>query len=82
MVEFVTMGEPCELETGNCHLPLHRLNHEPVQLLTLNSPLKELRDEIRSEVHSALGKLAEQVFREFTILRRIFCEPHSCIPHI
>ena len=79
MVEFVTMGEPCELETGNCHLPLHRLNHEPVQLLTLNSPLKELRDEIRSEVHSALGKLAEQVFRELGIFRRRFYDPNSRI---
>ena len=28
----------CELEIGTCHLPLHVLNHEPLQLPTLNCP--------------------------------------------
>ena len=63
MVEFMAMGEPCELEIGTCHLPLHGLNDEPLQLLTLNSPFKELRVEIRRQALCALGKLAKQVFR-------------------
>ena len=52
----------CELETGSCHLPIHGLNHEPLQLLIFNSPLKELSVKIRSEALCALGKLAEHVF--------------------
>jgi len=29
------LGAPkCELEIGTCHLPLHGLSHEPLQLLT------------------------------------------------
>ena len=60
MVEYTTMGKPCEPEVGTCHLPLHRVRHEPLQLLTLNSPLKELR----IKAPCALGKLAKQVFRQ------------------
>ena len=45
-----------------CHLPLHGLKHEPLQLLTLSASL-ELRMEIIREALCALGKLAEQTFR-------------------
>ena len=45
------------------HLPLQGLNHEPLQLLTFNTPWKALRVEIRREALCALGKLAEWVFR-------------------
>ena len=64
---------------GIFHLSLHRLNHELLQLLTFNTPGKELRVEIRSKALSALGKLAEQVFRKLDISRRRFYEPNSCI---
>ena len=59
---FTHCSWSCELEIKTCHLPLQGLNHEPLQLLTLNNPLKELRVEIRSEALCALGKLAGQVF--------------------
>ena len=63
---ILVMSVQCELETGTCHLPLPRMNHEPLQLLTLNTPWKELRVEIRSEARCALGKLAGlQVVRYF-----------------
>lgn len=46
----------CQLESGTCHLPLQRLNLELPQLLTLSTPWKELRVEIRSKTLCALGK--------------------------
>ena len=52
----------CQLEIDTCHLPLQGLNHEPLQLLTFNTPSKELRVEIRSETLCALEKLEEQAF--------------------
>ena len=61
----------CELEIGICHLPLHVLNREPLQLLTLSIP-ERARGAMRSEAVCALGKLAEQVFRESDIFRRRF----------
>ena len=62
----------CELETGTCHLPLQELNREPLPLLILSHSLKELRAKMRSGALCALGKLAEQVFRELDIFRRRF----------
>jgi len=38
----------------------------------------ELRVEIRSEVHCALGKLEEQIFRKSDIFRRRLYVPYSC----
>jgi len=58
----------CELEMGTCHLPLHGLTHEPLQLLTISSPWKELRVEIRREALCALRKLGGtglQIIRYF-----------------
>ena len=49
MVKFMTMGELCELKIGTCHLPLHGLNHELLQLLTLNIPWKAVKVETRNE---------------------------------
>ena len=48
-------------------------------IMTLNTPWKELRVETRSEALCALGKLAEQVFRELDIFRRRIYEPNSYI---
>ena len=44
------------LAIDTCHLPLRRLNYEPLQLLTFNTPWKEFRVEIRNEALCALGK--------------------------
>ena len=49
----------CELEFGTCHLPLHGLNHEPLQLLTCSTCWAELRVEPWREALCALGKLEE-----------------------
>ena len=54
---------PTSIQTGNCHRPLHILNHELLQLLTFNTPWKELRVESRNEALCALGKMAERAFR-------------------
>ena len=42
----------CELETDTCHLPLQGLNHEPLQLPTLNTPERSsgLRSGVRYPV--------------------------------
>ena len=47
----------CQLSAmGTCHLPLPRLNHVLLQLLTFNTPWKELRVESRNKALCALGK--------------------------
>ena len=38
----------CHPQIGTCHLPLQESNHEPLQLLTFNTPWKEFRVEIRN----------------------------------
>ena len=37
-VEFMTMGEPCELKFGPCRQPLYGVKHEPLQLPTRSPP--------------------------------------------
>lgn len=69
----------CELRIGNCYLTPHRLNHEPQQLLTLNTLWKELRVEIRKNWLCALEKLAEQSSDKLDIFKRRFCESNDCI---
>lgn len=64
-----------ELEIGTCHLPLHRLNHKPLQLPSLDTPWKELKVEIRRE---ALCTLENWQNSSSDILRRLY-EPNSCI---
>ena len=68
----------CQLQISTCHLFLQGLNHELQHLLTSNTRWKDFWVESRNEALCALGKLAEQVFREFNIFRRWFYEPHSC----
>ena len=47
----------CQLSAmGTCRLPLPRLNHMLLQLLTFNTPWKELRVESRYKALCALGK--------------------------
>ena len=46
-----------ELDSGICHQPLQGLNHEPLQLPTLNTSWKKLRVDISSEL-CVLGKVA------------------------
>ena len=60
---------------GTCQLPLHRLNHEPPQLLTLDTPKRSSgwRPGVR---HSALRE-NDRTGLQINILRR-FCEPNSC----
>ena len=60
MVEFMTMGEPCELEIGTCHLLLQGLNLEPLKQLNFNTPRKGFRVEMRNEALCALKNLREQ----------------------
>ena len=66
-------GEP---EIGTWHLPLHGLNHEPLQLLTFNTPWKEFK--VKNQQwgrRSVLWKnLAEQTFR-YIFLGKNFYEP-------
>ena len=67
----------CQSELGTGQLPLCRLKPEPLQLLTLHTPWKELRVETRRGVLCALGKLGAQVFGWLEIFRR-FDEPNAC----
>ena len=56
------------LQIGTCHLPLHGLNYEPLQLPTFNTPWKEFRVEIRNEALWILGKTGRpglQIVRYF-----------------
>lgn len=62
-VVFGDQMESVNWRLALCHPPLHGLNREPQQQLTLSTPWKELRVEIRNEARCAPGKLAEQVFR-------------------
>ena len=56
MMRTVEMERKRQLQIGTCHLPLQGLNHELLQLLTFNTPRKELRVESRKEALWALGK--------------------------
>ena len=64
----------CQLRKVS-HEWLNGWSHEPLQSVTLNTPWRECRAESRNETIYALGKLAEQDFRQ-DMSRRKFYEPN------
>ena len=65
----------CQPQTGTCHVPLQRPNHELLQLATFNTLRRELRVELRNGVLCALGKIG----RTGSLDNFRFYDPDSCI---
>ena len=65
------------LAKGICHLPLWRLNHVLLQLLTFHMARREFR--VESEALCAPEKLVEQIFIYLDIFRNWFHDPNACI---
>ena len=67
--------EICQLKIITCHLFLQEWSHSPLQLLTMNTPWKEFRMEIRNEALGALAKTGRTGLQT-VIFRRRFYEPN------
>ena len=76
-----TWQSKCQLQISTFHLPLQGLNHELLQLLTFNTPLKELRVESRNEVLCALGKTG-RICLQIDIFGNNFMNLILISPHI
>ena len=79
MFEEACVNYTLALATGTCHGPQQDLQHVKLQLLTLNTPWKELRAVCTQEAPVLRERRAGQVFRELDVFRSWLGEPNSCI---